>query len=410
MASFERFRLASVSEVTDPALAEATASPADAGDLLQLLRDGVPRTRAAIATITGLARSTVALRIDELIQMGLVQPEADSVYTGGRPSSRIAFNPMARIVVAADLGATHAEVAVTDLRGEILELVEQPIDVADGPEPVLSWLVETSRALVSSLGRTPADVAAVGIGLPAPIEHATGRPTLPPIMPRWDGFDVPGWVGKHFAVPVIVEKDVNIMALGELSLNWPGTQNLLFVKMATGIGAGIISSGALHRGEEGIAGDIGHIHVQRGLGVPCHCGNSGCLEAIASAPALAADLRALGHPAVSGGDIVELVREGNLDAIQAVRQAGRDVGEVLAACVSMFNPAVVVVGGALSRAGEHLLAGTREVVYARSMPLATQRLQIVQSSMDAHVGIIGVSKLAIDHVLAAAAVHKRIWK
>jgi len=203
---------------------------------------------------------------------------------------------------------------------------------------------------------------------------------------------------------VLVDNDVNIMALGERETAWPDVDHLIFVKVATGIGSGVISGGILQRGAQGIAGDIGHVQVPRGADVPCHCGNRGCLEALASGPALAAALRGRGLDIGTNQDVVDLVKRGNLEAIQAVRQAGRDLGVVLTACVSLINPSVIVIGGSMAQAGEHLIAGVREVVYTRSMPLATQHLQITQSGAGPNAAVIGASMLAIHHALSPARV------
>ena len=371
-----------------------------ASGLFQLLRDGHPRTRAELSALTGMARSTVALRIDELISLGLIGPVGDAVSTGGRPPSRIALKPSARLVLAADLGASHAHLALTDLAGTMLASRKGPIDIADGPEAVLGWMVSTCRELLAEIGRAQGDLIAIGIGLPGPVEHATGQPINPPIMPGWDRFDVPGWVQQHLEVPVLVDNDVNIMALGERQTAWPEVEHMVFVKVATGIGSGIISGGVLQRGAQGIAGDIGHVRLARGAGVPCHCGNEGCLEALASGPAIAGTLRDGDRPLESGAQVVERVKRGDRDAIQAVRQAGRDIGEVLAACVSLMNPSVIVIGGAMAQAGEHLLAGVREVVYTRSTPLAATHLAIVESSTGADAAVIGASMLAIHYALS----------
>ncbi|MCS5733560.1 ROK family transcriptional regulator [Herbiconiux daphne] len=380
-----------------------TETPAPgAGELVQLLRDGRPRTRAELAASTGLARSTIASRIDTLLALGLVMPVADALSTGGRPSSRFAFNPIARVVLAADLGATHATIGVSDLNGTVLRRHSDPLDITAGPERVLGWLVDTGLDLIRSAGHDVADLAAIGIGLPGPVEHSSGRPTNPPIMPGWDGFDVPGWIHDRIPVPVpvLVDNDVNLMALGEVAFAWPGVPHFLFVKVATGIGSGVISGGRLQRGAQGIAGDIGHVRVPRGDGTPCRCGNIGCLGAVASGPAIAARLRAGGIDSPNGADVVARVRSGDVDAIQAVRQAGRDIGEVLAACVSLMNPSVIAIGGSMAQAGEHLIAGVREVVYARSMPLASEHLSIVASRAAGDAGLIGAGMLAIEHVLA----------
>lgn len=384
---------------------ESAAAGSGALELFQLLRDGVPRTRAQLAKSTGLARSTIAARVEELMRMGLIMPVADAASTGGRPPSQFALNPSARVVLAVDIGASHTTVAVMDLTGAILATRSESLAVAAGPEPVLTWMVEAAVGLLEEVGRDPRSLVAIGIGVPGPVEHSTGQPVNPPIMPGWNRFDVPGWVQQHLQVPVLVDNDVNIMALGERAAAWPTTDHLMFVKVATGIGAGVISGGALQRGAQGVAGDIGHVRVARGSSVPCHCGNQGCLEAIASGPAIARALRAQGVAAESGDDVVTLVQQGNLDAIQAVRQAGRDIGEVLTACVSLMNPSVIAVGGSMSRVGEHLIAGVREVVYTRSMPLATEHLAIVPSAAAENAAVIGAGMLAIEHALSPEAFH-----
>lgn len=375
-----------------------------AGNLFQLLRDGKARTRAELAETTGLARSTVASRIDALISSGLVGPAGEATSTGGRPPSRFAFNPAARVVLAVDVGATHVIVAVTDLGGSILSERRLGQEVADGPEVVLGRVVSAGRQLLAEAGRELGDLAGMGIGLPGPVEHDTGRPVKPPIMPGWDGFDVATYVQRSLPVPVLVDNDVNIMALGERTAYWPDHDNFLFIKVATGIGAGIISSGELQRGANGTAGDLGHVRVPRGDDVLCRCGNQGCLEALASGPAVARQLQSQGLEASTGADVLRLVGEGNLQAIQALRQAGRDVGDVLATVVNLLNPSMIIIGGSVGEAGEHLVAGIREVVYRRSLPLATTHLRIGISMAGDHAAILGASRMVTQHVLSPAVI------
>lgn len=375
-----------------------------AGDLFQLLRDGQARTRAELALTTGLARSTVASRIDALIGSGLVGPAGEATSSGGRPPSRFAFNPAARVVLAVDVGATHVIVAVTDLNGSVLAERRLSQEVADGPEVVLGKVISAGRELLAEAGREPGDLAGMGIGLPGPVEHATGRPVKPPIMPGWDGFDVVPYVQRSLPVPVLVDNDVNIMALGERTAYWPDHENFLFIKVATGIGAGIISSGQLQRGANGTAGDLGHVRVPRGDDVLCRCGNYGCLEALASGPAVARQLKAQGLEAATGADVLRLVAEGNLQAIQALRQAGRDVGDVLATVVNLLNPSMIIIGGSVGEAGEHLVAGIREVVYRRSLPLATTHLRIGISMAGDRAAILGASQMVTQYVLSPAVI------
>jgi predicted NBD/HSP70 family sugar kinase len=381
-----------------------TPLPLRNGDFFQLLRDREPRTRADLVAITGQARSTIASRIEALMSTGLVVPAGTAGSTGGRRPATFAFQPAARVVLAVDLGATHARFAVTDLASTVLAASDVPLSIAAGPDVVLPWVAQAGRDLLTAAGRDAGDLAAIGIGLPGPVEHSTGRPINPPIMPGWDDADVPGILGAELGVAVLVDNDVNIMALGEHRTAWPDVSDLLLVKVSTGIGAGIIADGALRRGAQGAAGDVGHMSVPGADHVPCRCGNTGCLEAVASGQAVAAALSAQGLDAADSAGVVALVRSRGTAASQAVRQAGRDIGGVLAACVSMLNPSVIVIGGVVADAGEHLIAGIREAVYRRSLPLATQHLRIVTSRARDGAGVLGASAMAVDHVLSPATI------
>lgn len=374
------------------------------GDLLQLLREGQPRTKAELAALTGLARSTISSRIDLLLATGLVTPAGDGVSSGGRPPARLAFNPEARIVIAVDLGATHGNIAISDLEGNILLSRSAAMAIADGPFPVLTWVVETALDMIKESDRSSQEVVGLGIGVPGPVEHSTGRPINPPIMPGWDRFDIPSFVHQYLPVPVFIDNDVNLLALGEHAKTWPDVDDLLYIKVATGIGAGLISGGQLQRGAQGAAGDIGHVQVPYNRDSPRGAGDERDLEAIASGLAIATALSAQGFAAHTSRDVAELARTGNTVAIEAIRQAGREVGEVLATVVNLLNPSVIVLGGSIARAGEHTLAGVREVVYRRSIPLATQNLSIVQSQADETAGVLGAAIMVIQQALSPASV------
>ncbi|WP_130797718.1 ROK family transcriptional regulator [Streptomyces otsuchiensis] len=384
-----------------------TAVNATAGTaaLLHLVRDGRPRTRAELSAETGLARSTIAERVELLMNSGLLRHADKGRSTGGRPPSLFAFNPDARVVLAADIGATHVKLAVTDLAGEVLVEDDEAIDIDRGPEVVLGHVQERGLELLRGLGRSAGEVLGVGIGLPGPVEFSSGRPTNPPIMPGWDGFDVPGFIRSRLDAVTLVDNDVNIMALGEHRTRWPDEAQFILVKVATGIGSGIVIDGRLHRGSQGVAGDMGHVRLPHDADVAdvlCRCGNVGCLESVASGAAIAARLTEQGVTARGSAEVVALARSGSVPTLRLVRQAGRDIGEVLATAVSLINPSVVVIGGALSQAGEHLIAGVREVVYQRSLPLATEHLRIVQADSGGHSGIHGAAFMVIEHALAPA--------
>jgi predicted NBD/HSP70 family sugar kinase len=394
----------------EPSASGGNGSPSGtgAGAMLRLIRDGRASTRAELVALTGLARSTVAQRMDSLLAQRLVIPAGASASTGGRPPKTFAFNRNAGAVLAADLGATHSRVAVTDLAGDVMVQTRTDIPIAEGPDTVLAWLEETFDSLLSEAKRERGDVRGVGVGVPGPVEFVTGTPVAPPIMPGWDGYGVAARLQERYGAPVLVDNDVNIMALGEFWARWRDTAHLLFVKVGTGIGCGVITDGRIHRGAQGAAGDIGHIHVPDHDDVICRCGNLGCLEAIAGGGAMAAKLTDMGVPAQNSRDVVHHVRDGRPEAMRLVRQAGRELGGVLASAVNFFNPGVIVIGGDIAHADEHLLAGVREVVYRRSTALATRSIRIARSTLDDRAGVIGAAVMVIEAVLAPDAVDQAI--
>jgi len=372
-----------------------------AGSVLRLIRDGDAVTRAAIARRTGLARSTVAQRVDALLAHELVYEAGGEASTGGRPATVLAFNHQAGVVLVADLGATHSRLAISDLIGKPLAEVAFDMDIADGPERVLAHVCDHFGALLAQAGRQASEVRGIGVGVPGPVDFPAGRPVNPPIMPGWDGFSIPDWFASRYPAPVLVDNDVNIMALGEHWSHWREADHLLYVKVGTGIGSGIVSGRGIHRGADGAAGDIGHIRVNDHDDAVCRCGNLGCL---------AMRLSAQGIDAAGSREVVELVRAGRPEAILMVREAGRVLGDVLAGCVNFFNPGAIVVGGDIAEAQDHLLAGIREVVFQRSLPLATRDLTIANSRLGDRAGVVGAAIMVIDHVLAPDAVDRAVQR
>jgi predicted NBD/HSP70 family sugar kinase len=383
------------------------SSPTSAGALLGAIRDGTAVTRADLARHAGLARSTVAQRVDALLAAGLVYEAGGSASTGGRPPTVLAFNHASGVVLVADLGATHARVAVSDLAGTPLAETAADKDIALGPEEVLGWVSDRFAELLEETGHSAADVRGIGIGVPGPVEFASGKPFNPPIMPGWDGYSIPGWFAGRYDAPVLVDNDVNIMARGEHWVHWRDTEHLLLVKVGTGIGCGIVAGGQIHRGARGAAGDIGHIRASS-EDVVCRCGNVGCLEAVAGGQALAQRLAAEGADAANSRDVVRLVRAGDATAMRMVREAGRTLGEVLAGTVNFFNPAVIVIGGDIAEAEAQLIAGVREGIFSRSLALATRDLRIVPCQLGDRAGVIGAAIMAIDRVLAPEAIDRRL--
>jgi predicted NBD/HSP70 family sugar kinase len=407
VSSIESFVLDFTKDIRfDPKVAERGA--ATAGDVLRLIRSEEATTRAELVRATGLSRVTLGQRLEQLVRHQLVVMES-APSTGGRPPRRFAFNPRAGVILAADLGATHARVAVADLGGAVLAARAVDLAIADGPRSVLGRVLELFDDLLAESGHGRGDVWATGVGVPGPVDFASGRPVRPPIMPGWDDFDVRAWFADQIPGAVLVDNDVNVMALGEYWRSWAGeVQDLLYVKVGTGIGAGLITRGVVFRGARGAAGDIGHVRVDSPKSVMCDCGNENCLEAVASGRALARDLREAGFDTANSRDVVDLVTAGNPKAVRAVRAAGRRLGEALSAAVNLLNPEVIVVGGDLADAHDQLLAGAREVVYQRSTALATQALRIEESDLGQDAGIEGCIVLALEQLLAADVIDELI--
>ncbi|SDF08309.1 Sugar kinase of the NBD/HSP70 family, may contain an N-terminal HTH domain [Blastococcus aurantiacus] len=375
------------------------STSASAGALLRHVRTGRARSRADLVALTGASRNTVSARVDQLIAANLLKEGGRGGSTGGRPPTLLQFNSRAGCVLAVDLGASSVDVAVTDLSAQILATVGHPIDIADGPRAVLAEVDQLAQKVLAEAGLAPADVCAVGVGVPGPVEFSTGRPSYPPIMPGWHDFPIPSAFGRY-ECPVYVDNDVNVMALGEIGVAG-SVQDLLVVKVGTGIGCGVIVEGRVYRGAQGSAGDIGHIYVGQpgGRTVSCRCGQENCLEAIAGGQALLRDARAAGLRVETVRDVVQLAAHGDGAALELVRDAGRTIGTVLAALVNFFNPHRIVMTGGVARAGVPLLAGIREAVYQRSMPLAARALEITVSEAPDLSGRVGAARMAIEEFL-----------
>jgi predicted NBD/HSP70 family sugar kinase len=358
-------------------------------------------TRADVMQRTGLSRSTVNIRVDALLSGGLIVPSGEGARTGGRPASRFAFNHDLGVLLAADIGATGMRTAVCDLRGTVITERDRVLDVAEGPQVVLTAVNQVFKEMLAEAGRTPAEVHGVGLDVPGPVDFDIGQVVSPPIMSGWDRYDIRGWFADHYDCPVLVDKDVNAMAFGEHRSVYRDVPQLLMVKVGTGVGAGLIVGGDVYRGADGAAGDIGHIQVtvdDVDVEPICRCGNTGCLEAYAGGWALVRDLRAAGATVSTVDEAVALIRTGNVTAVRLARRAGRILGGAIADSVSLVNPRVVVIAGQLTRVEEQLFAGIREMVYRRSLPLATRRLQIVPTRLGTRAGLIGLALLLADRI------------
>lgn len=376
------------------------------GDLVALVARQRASTRAELARYTGLARSTISQRVDRLLELGVLVEAGGGTSSGGRPPTLLGINPAAGILLAADLGASHARLAIATLSGQFEVERRFDLEIAAGPEKVLDWLAERFHDLLQECGRHEGDVRAIGIGVPGPVEFATGTVVRPPIMPGWDGVSIRDALSEDFDVPILVDNDVNIMGLGEYWSRSFDHEQMLFVKVATGIGCGIITEGHVHRGADGAAGDIGHVRVSAERDFICTCGSVNCLEAVASGSAIARRMREDGVDARSPSDVVRLAQAGNTAALRYVRLAAQSIGEVMATLVSLYNPSHVVLGGALAELRDELLAGIRGVVYQRALPLATRHLSIESTAFGNRVGVLGATILATEGALSPVGISR----
>lgn len=376
----------------------------DLHKIAAMFRAGASLTRADVVHRSGLSRSTATQRLETLVSAGLVVPAETGPSTGGRPAGLFSLHTKRGLLLLADIGATGMRVALCDLAGNVLSEVDQVSDIAAGPGVILAQVGSAFTNLLTASGQARAAVLGIGLDVPGPVDFAAGRVVSPPIMTGWDRFDIPGWFALDYDCPVVVEKDVNAMAVGEHHYSYPDVSHMITLKVGTGVGSGLIAAGQIHRGADGAAGDIGHIHLRQPEGWDdeplCRCGNYGCVEAYASGWAIARDLRAAGKDVDTVNDVLHCLRSGDTTAQQLLRRSGRILGLAVADAVSLFNPRVVTVCGQLADTGEQLIAGIREIVYQRSLPLATRNLEIARSQLNSRAGLLGLSILLLDEIFS----------
>jgi glucokinase-like ROK family protein len=375
--------------------------------LLRLLRDNGPVSRAELADQLEIPRPRLLSELERLVAAGFVTEAGMAASRGGRRSTLVELNPNLRFA-AVDLGASSVDVEITNGRLEPVAAYTEAADIRQGPKVILHRINELlAKARVEGVHER---LDAIGIGVPGPVSYRDGVPVSPPIMPGWDRFPVRELLTREHGCPAVVDNDVNIMAIGERHGGVAhSVDDFLFVKLGTGVGCGIYLSGEVYRGIDGCAGDIGHIQVDP-QGPMCSCGNVGCLEALFSGAALAKEAlvaaRAGTSPALAerleqrseltARDVAECAMEGDVTCIRLIRDGGRRLGGVLAGLVSFANPSMIVIGGGLAHLGHILLAEIRSVVYRRSLPLATGNLPVVLSELGSRAGVSGAAVLASD--------------
>ncbi len=387
--------------------------------VLEAIRQRGPLSRTDIADAIGYSRSKITSVVNSLTSAKILREVGDGESSGGRRPRVLDFNADFGCVVGIDMGATSMDMVLANFKGNILDRQYIPIDVREGPDVILGLIRKVVLERLESC-QIPVDkVYGFGIGVPGPVEFSTGLLIAPPIMPGWEAYPIAAYIRETFPYAVVtIDNDVNVMALGELRVGAGiNEENFIFIKVGTGIGCGIVCNGQIYRGSNGCAGDIGHICADQN-GPVCHCGNIGCLEAIAAGPPIAARATQAAragksailarileaHGKLSAEDVGAAASQGDRVANEIIQDSGRMIGEVLAGLVNFFNPSLILIGGGVSNIGHQFLASIRRGVLHRSLPLSTRHLRIDTSSMGADAGVIGAISLALEHIFITGGV------
>ena len=366
--------------------------------VMEILRMQSQVSQADIARATGLSRTTVSSLIAELKDAGLVL-DADPTPRqgrGGRPGVQLVLRDPSLVVAGIDFGHSHVGVAVADLGHNLLAERRFELDVNRQAVQALDAAARLFAEVLSRAGMDRRSVLRAGIGIPGPVDRARGTAGSSTILPGWVGLSIASEMGERLGVPVEIENDANCGALAELT--WGAGRdcsNFAYIKAATGIGAGLVIDGKLLRGASGTAGEIGHTTLDE-AGALCYCGNRGCLETVASGPAI---LQLVGQgrsETLTLGQLIELAAHGDVRCRRAISDAGTEIGVAVAGLCNLINPERVIVGGLLSRAGELLLQPIRDSIRRHAVLAAAERVEVVPAVFVERAELLGSLALAMS--------------
>jgi predicted NBD/HSP70 family sugar kinase len=376
----------------------ARVSPATiASTLARLIASGSATTKADLVRTTGLARTTVDTGLRALFELGAIRLQGFRASIGrGRPAEIIEIDPSFGVIIVLDFGAHSVRISIADLGQEVHAQDELPVRFGDGPSVVLDAVLDRTDQLLETAGLEER-YRVTAVGIPGPVASRDGSVVRPPIMPGWDGFPIADRVQAALGGRVLLINDVNLRALGE-SRAGSATGSLIYIKVGTGIGAGIVDGyGRLVEGSDGAAGDIGHVR-HRGSTAQCECGKEGCLESMASVTALVRRARSFVGEGTDAADrFLSLLHDRDPRCVELAAEGASAIGELVAMLVHVVNPSRIVVGGPLDDASDDLLAGIRRVVYDRALPLATRNLTIAHATLGREAGAAGGLVLGIEH-------------
>jgi predicted NBD/HSP70 family sugar kinase len=358
--------------------------------VVEALRRRGNASRGEIADATGLSRTTVTTLVADLQVRGLVIETGASNGRGrGRPPVQLRLDPSAGAAIGIDFGHSHVHVAVADLSATVLGERRVALDVDGAPARALDVAAALGHELIARAGLDPRRVVGAGMGLPGPLGASA-------ILRGWAKLEPANELTKRLGIPATVGNDANLGALAELSLGaGRGMRDLVYLKLASGIGAGLVLGGRLHRGATGIAGEIGHVQVKQD-GAVCRCGNRGCLETVASARALLESLKPAYGDDLTVRTMLELATDGNHSAQRVIKDAGRAIGRAVADLCNSLNPEAIVVGGVLGAPGTPLLEGIRESVDRYAQPGTADAVTVVGGELGERAEVLGALALALQ--------------
>lgn len=376
--------------------------------ILNLLWTEREISRADLSRRTGLSRSTVSAIVHDLLRTGLVRESHAGVSTGGRRPIMLEFEDEASFIVGIELGATHVSCVLTDLRCKVKACWSVAVPVRDQPEVALDKMVTGVRAVLDARGVQPSQLLGIGVAVPSPVDSRRPGELLPLLVPKWQGYNIATHLAQSFSPPVFIDNDANLGALAELW--WVAgaeVRNLLYIKVATGIGAGLIIDRRIRRGSGGIAGEIGHTAIDLN-GAPCVCGLRGCLTTVIGTQFLleraAEDARTSGsrRPAPRTLDeLVDLALRGDSVAAELIRYTGRQLGIGVANMLNLLNPDTVVLAGGITRAEDLLVGAVRETVGKMSLAESISHADIRVTALDEWGIAVGAATLILESALQA---------
>ncbi|MFF2407064.1 ROK family protein [Streptomyces sp. NPDC058092] len=353
-------------------------------------------TQAEIARSTGLSAATVSNIVRELKDGGTV--EVTPTSAGGRRARSVSLSGDAGIVIGVDFGHTHLRVAIGNLAHQVLAEESEPMDVDASAAEGFGRAERLVKRLIETTGISPDKVIGVGLGVPGPIDVESGTLGSTSILPGWTGINPSEELAGRLGVPVYVDNDANLGALGELVWgSGRGVNDLAYIKVASGVGAGLVIDGHIYRGPGGTAGEIGHITLDES-GPVCRCGNRGCLETFTAARYVLPLLQPSHGPDLTMERVVQLAREGDPGCRRVIADVGRHIGSGVANLCNLLNPSRVVLGGSLAEAGELVLAPIRDSVSRYAIPSAARQLSVLPGALGSRAEVLGALALVLSEM------------